>query len=259
MRVRVAPESILRKETLDVRKISRVVLGLALTCFVCWRAAAPAHNEREDMRAAQAVEQERVAKIKQTLLGRVKRNKPEYRGDPPGLRFKSEWIDEVADNYVFQKNVLLNELAVSEKYPLRATWVYKDMKVTFQEIFNLGPEDDDKLFPLSYGNDLIGLAPSSSFEGLALLGKGAEVKGPYTVKVVVNRFILTDYIGSLLKYTNKEGKERFAIGAARDAFTVRWKDIKNRIADDMSEANELEYLRLQRERVSADIVVQDRY
>lgn len=243
-----------------MRTVWRITLGLALICLVCWRAFTPALNEHSDMRAAQQVsEQECVAKLKQTLLARVKRDKPAYRGDAPGLRLKSEWVDDVADNYIFQRVVLLNELSVGEKHPLRATWAFKDMKVTFQEIFNLGPEDDEKLFPLSHGNDLLGLTPASSFNGLTLLGKGAEVKGPYTVKVVVNRYILGEYIGSLLKYTNKEGKERHAIGAARDAYTVRWKDIKNRIADDASEANELEYLRLQRERVSADIVFKDRY
>jgi hypothetical protein len=89
---------------------------------------------------------------------------------------------------------------------------------------------------------------------LTLLGKQGEVKGPFKTKVVINGFVLDAYIGSLLQYVDKEGKERLAIGVAEDAYTIRWKDIKNRIVDDMSEEKALEDLRLERDKISADTV-----
>jgi hypothetical protein len=118
------------------------------------------------------------------------------------------------------------------------------MKVTFQEIFNLGPEDDNKLFPLSYGSDLLDLVPAYSWEGLTFLGKGGEVKGPFKRRIAI--------VGSGLfpLYLNNEGKERLALGFARDAYTLKWKDIKNRVVDDMSEADILERLKLLRDKIT---------
>ena len=43
-----------------------------------------------------------------------------------------------------------------------------------------------------------------------------------------------------------------AKGRSYDAFTIRWKDIKDRVADDMSEAKALEDLRLERDALAPE-------
>lgn len=205
-------------------------------------------------------DQERVAKVKQTILSRLVRDKVEYRGDPGKVRIKWEWANQVLANYVYQKSVAYREASAGEKYELRQLWVFKNMKVTFQEVFNLGAEDDDKLFPLSYRTDLLSLTPNATFDGLTLLGKNGEVKGPFKTRIVINSFLSAyyfTYIGSILQYTSKEGKEKLALGFADDAYTVRWKDIKNRLLDDMTEEKALEDLRLERDKRSADTIKDD--
>ncbi len=205
-------------------------------------------------------DQERVAKLKQTILSRIVRDKVEYRGDPGKVRIKWEWVNQVLANYVYQKSVVYRETSVGEKYDLRQLWVFKNMKITFQEVFNLSTEDDDKLFPLSYRTELLSLTPNSTFEGLTLLGKNGEVKGPFKTRIVINGFLSAYYfiyIGSILQYTNKEGKEKLALGVADDAYTMRWKDIKNRLLDDMTEEKALEDLRLERDKRSADTIKDD--
>lgn len=215
--------------------------------------------------ARQASDQERVAKNKQTILSRLRREKVEYRGLGSGLRFKSEWVDKVVRDYAHQKVVLSAELSVGEKYALNARWIFKDMKVTFQELFNLGPEEDEKLLPLSYGDELLNMMPGYALEGLTILGKGGEVKGPYKRSAVLSGPSLAAAHGAnpdllLLRtttlifplYVNKEGKERIALGLARDAYTVKWKDIKNRVFDDMSEAAYTDKLSLLRDYITEE-------
>lgn len=205
--------------------------------------------------AFQLPDQARVEQNKKTIFARLKRDKVAYRGDKPGqIRIKWEWVNQVLSNYVFHKRSLLRELSAGEKYELRDRWVYKDMKCTFQEIYALGPEDDDKLFPLSRYNWLLDLAANHTFEGLTLLGKQGEEKGRFKTKVVVNGFYGYNFISSLLRYEDKEDKERLAWGIAEDAYTLRWKDLKQRIADDMSEEKALEDIRLERDKISADTV-----
>jgi hypothetical protein len=193
--------------------------------------------------ARQVSDQERVAKHKQTILSRVKRDKVEYRGAGSGLRVKSEWVDKVMSEYHYQKHILLAEVSVSEKYALRSTWVLKDMKVTFQEIFNLGPEDDEKLFPLSYASGLLDFVPAYSWEGLTFLGKSGEVKGPFKRRIAIGAGIYPLYL-------NDDGKEKVTLGVARDAYTLKWKDIKNRVLDDMSEEDVVERLKLLRDKLT---------
>jgi hypothetical protein len=53
-------------------------------------------------------------------------------------------------------------------------------------------------------------------------------------------------------YLNREGKEKIALGLARDAYTVKWKDVKNRVFDDMSEPVYMERLRILRDYVSEE-------
>ena len=151
--------------------------------------------------AQQLPDPERVARHKQTILSRVKRDKVEYRGDGSGLRVKSEWVDKVTSEYYYQKQLLIAEVSLSEKYALRSTWVLKDMKVTFQEIFNLGPEDDEKLFPLSYASGLLYSVPAYSWEGLTFLGKNGEVKGPFKRRISIDAGIFPLYL-------NSDGKEK---------------------------------------------------
>jgi hypothetical protein len=187
----------------------------------------------------------------------------EYRGDAPGLRVKSEWVDKIVRDYVHQKLVLAGELSVGEKYQLSSRWIFKDMKVTFQEVFNLGPEDDEKLLPLSYGDDLLNLPPGYALEGITILGRGGEVKGPYKRSVAVagpslalanreNPRLLSGAALIFPLYVNREGKEKISLGLARDAYTVKWKEIKNRVIDDMSEQAYVEKLKVLRDYVSED-------
>jgi hypothetical protein len=211
----------------------------------------------------QVSDQERVARNKQTILSRLKRDTVEYRGDAPGLRVKSEWVDKVVRDYTHQKLLLAGEQSVGERYELSPRWVFKDMKVTFQELFNLSAEDDEKLLPLSYGDELLNLIPSYSFEGVTILGKGGEVKGQYKRSGAITgpslmlanarhpRFLrYTPLIFPL--YTNREGKERLSLGLARDAYTVKWKDIKNRVVDDMSDTVHVEKLKILRDYITED-------
>lgn len=193
--------------------------------------------------ARQVSDQERVAKNKQTILSRLKRDKVEYRGAGSGLRVKSEWVDKVMSEYHYQKHLLLAEVSLSEKYAVRSTWVLKDMKVTFQEIFNLGPEDDERLFPLSYASGLLDFVPAYSWEGLTFLGKNGEVKGPFKRRIAIGAALFP-------LYQNNDGKEKLTLGMARDAYTSKWKDIKNRVLDDMSEEDGVERLKLLRDKIT---------
>ena len=131
-----------------MRKALHSSLILVLMLFVGWGASGARPFGRAAA-ARQVSEQERVARNKQTILSRLKREQVEYRGSMPGLRLKSEWVDQVVRDYAHQKLVLAAELSVGEKYALSNRWIFKDMKVTFQELFNLKDEDDEKLLPLS--------------------------------------------------------------------------------------------------------------
>jgi hypothetical protein len=193
--------------------------------------------------AQQVSDQERVAKHKQTILARLKRDKVEYRGAGAALRIKSEWVDKVMSEYHYQKHILLAEVAISEKYALRPTWVLRDMKVTFQEIFNLGPEEDERLLPLSPASGLLDFVPAYSWEGLTFLGKNGEVKSPFKRRIAIG----TDLVPL---YLNSDGKEKMTLGVARDAYTLKWKDIKNRVLDDMSEEDAVERLKLLRDKIT---------
>jgi hypothetical protein len=193
--------------------------------------------------AQQLSDQERVARNKQTILSRVKRDKVEYRGEGSSLRVKSEWVDKVMSEYHYQKHLLIAEVSLSEKYMLRSTWVLKDMKVTFQEIFNLGPEDDEKLFPLSYTSGLLDFVPAYAWTGVTFLGKQGEVKGPFKRRIAIGT-------GLFPLYQNNDGKEKLTIGVARDAYTMKWKDLKNRVVDDMSEEEVIERLKLLRDKIT---------
>jgi len=195
-----------------------------------------------------------VQQHKQTLLQRMQRPKPTLRGNKPGeQRVKWEWYDSVVGSYQFEKNNLLAELSAGEKFLLREQWVFNTMKMTFQEIFDLGPEDDDKLLPILSHLGLLTSAPSVTFEGLTLYGKQGELKGPVTRKYWAPIYVTVGYstrvIGfePALEYKNEKGELKKAGGVADDAFNVRWKDIKNRIADEVSEEKAAENRKLLRD------------
>lgn len=243
------------------KSLSRPLI-LALVLSACWGASGAGPWGRTAA-ARQVSEQERVAKNKQTILARMKRDRAEYRGDGTGLRLKSEWVDRMVRDYAHQKLILAAEQSVGERYVLNNRWIFKDMKVTFQELFGLGSEDDEKLLPLSYGDDLLNMMPGYALEGLTILGKNGEVKGPYKRSVAVagpslalanaanpNLLRMTALVFPL--YLNREGKERLSLGLARDAYTVKWKDVKNRVVDDMSETEYVEKLKILRDYISDD-------
>jgi hypothetical protein len=144
---------------------------------------------------------------------------------------------------------------------LRPQWVLRNVKVSFQEIFQLSARDDEKLIPILSYMEMLSNAPSATFEGLTLYGKEGEVKGTITRKYTVSTmdypvtwanagvlrrgyFVFVD----ALEYKDpKSGKLEIARGNAYDAVNLRWKDIKNRNADDMSEEKAAEDRRLLRE------------
>ena len=247
-----------------MKKALHSSLILVLFLFVGWGVSG-ARPFGRTAAARQVSDEERVARNKQTILSRLKREQVEYRGSMPGLRFKSEWVDQVIRDYAHQKLVLAAELSVGEKYTLSNRWIFKDMKVTFQELFNLKDEDDEKLLPLSYGDELLNLMPGYALEGLTILGKGGETKGPYKRSAALSGPSLAMARGAnpdllLLRastlilplYVNKEGQERMALGLARDAYTVKWKDVKNRVVDDNSEAAHMDKLKLLRDYITEE-------
>ena len=195
-----------------------------------------------------------VQQHKQTLLERMKRHKPTLRGDKPGQqRVKWEWYDSVVGSYQFEKNNLLAELSAGEKFLLRPQWVFNTMKMTFQELFDLSPEDDDKLLPILSHDGLLTSAPSATFEGLTLYGKQGELKGPVTRKYWAPVYLTVGFSRRVirfepaLEYKNEKGELKIAGGVTYDAFNVRWKDIKNRIADEVSEEKTAENRKLIRD------------
>ncbi len=199
--------------------------------------------------AQPAKDDDRVAENKRLILSRMKRDPVTYRGDKPGeVRVKWEWWDKVFNRYVYEKNALLRELAADEKYPIRELWAFRNMKVTFQEAFQLGPEDDDKLVPIISHQGLVSMVPAASFNGLTLLGKHGEVKGPFKRKYK-SRFVnlYNVWINTRLEYVNDKGKPTNAGGMSYDAVTVRWKDIKNRVLDDVSLAKDREDAEMERD------------
>lgn len=246
-----------------MKRAFNAALILALGLLIGWGMSVGRLSGQTTAAAPQVSDQERVARNKQTILSRLKRDTVEYRGDGLGQRVKSEWVDKVVRDYIHQKLVLAGELSTGERYELSLRWLFKDMRVTFQELFNLSAEDDEKLLPLSYGSELLNMVPSQAFEGMTILGKGGEVKGPYkrSAALVGPSLMMANakhprffrYTPLILPlYTNREGKEKLSLGIARDAYTVKWKDIKNKVVDDMSDTVHVEKLKILRDYISED-------
>lgn len=198
---------------------------------------------------------ERVAKNKQTIFSRLKRDPLKYRGEKPGeIRIHYMWYNKVVNDFIFEKNVLLEEASVGEKFAVREGWFYKDMKVTFQELFQLGADQDDKLLPILSDSSILYRAPASTFEGLTLRGRHGEVKGTVTRKLkLISYLYALRYFTEWLEYKDSEnGKLKLMSlgltgGFYPDSTNVLWKDIKDRVAIDMSEAKILEDMRMERD------------
>ena len=229
-----------------MKRIISVVLGFTLMAIAAW--AIPGNQSAEESNQA------RVARNKWTILQRMEREEVTFRGKKEGeKRIQWEWVDDVVNRYLFEKRVLLIEKSVQEKYALRSRWVLKNMKVTFQELFDLGSENDDKLLPILSHRELLFMVPAATFEGLTLRGKKGEVKG--IVKRKFRRWeneveATVRFIGYIdrLEYEDEKGKLRVAKSKfSWDAFTFRWGDIKDLVADDMSQAKAIEDLRLDRD------------
>jgi len=190
---------------------------------------------------------ERVAKNKQAILSRVKRGEVTFRGDKPGeIRIRWEWYDKVVRSYIYEKAALIQEQSVDSMYMLRVGWVYRDMKTTFQELYGLAAADDDKLLPILSYQAMVKAMPQSTLEGLTLLGKHGEVKGTQVRKYAVKT--LGDQLMYHLEYADATGKKKNTLmGLSYDAFTFRWKDIKDRVADEVSTAKDIEDLQLERD------------
>jgi hypothetical protein len=233
---------------------------LTATVIVVAFASAIPFGPRGRIRAAQLQGIGDPEQLKKTLLERMKREPPTYRGDN-NLRLKWEWYDGVSRSYLFEKNTLVQEVSAGQPNLLRPQWVFRNIKVTFQDIFQLTSQDDDKLIPILSYYTMLANSPSATFEGLSLYGKDGELKGAITRKYIVStadyptswvnagsagrsRFSFVD----ALEYKDpKTGKLEIASGNASDAVNLRWADIKDRIADDMSEEKASEDRRLVRE------------
>jgi hypothetical protein len=204
--------------------------------------------------------------LKHTLLERMKREPPTYRGDN-NIRLKWEWYDGVFRSYLFEKNNLVQEVSAAQPNLLRPQWVSRNVKVTFQDIFQLTSEADDKLVPILAYYTMLSNSPSSTYEGLTLYGKDGELKGAITRKYTVStsdyprtwanagvlpRNLYT-FVDALEYNDPKTGKVEIASGNAPDAVNLRWKDIKNRVADDMSEGKATEDRRLLREALAKSL------
>jgi hypothetical protein len=139
----------------------------------------------QSVQPGDAIGPDGVEKNKQTILSRLRHEKPTFRGDKPGeIRLRWEWYDHAAGNYIYEKNALLTieAYARESRSDLRVGWMYNNMKVTFQEIFGLGPENDDKLIPILSHRGFLEMVPNTTLAGLTLRGKGGEVKGVITRK-----------------------------------------------------------------------------
>jgi hypothetical protein len=191
--------------------------------------------------------------LKARLLERMVRLPPTYRGDN-NARLKWEWYEGIARSYRYEKGAIVEEVSANQGSLLRTDYVFRGVKVTFQEIFQLTDKDDDKLIPILAHYSLLRTARQNVFEGLTLLGKQGEVKGPITRKYIASARD-AGYVGGayfdfyyVLEYKDqKSGKLERAGGVASDAVNFRWRDIKNLVVDDMTEERAAEDRTLLRE------------
>lgn len=186
-----------------------------------------------------------VSRNKGTVLELMLRGKPTFRGDKAGeVRIKWEWYRQVVVSYLSEKRVLTEDLSVGQQFFLRQEWVFAGMKTSFQDVFRLGPEHDDKLLPILAHWATLQLAPAESFVGLMLRGKQGEPKGPVTRVYMLPS---VDGFYEVIEFKNARGEAEVARGLTLDAFTLRWQDIKNQVFDEVSPRRAAESRRMLRE------------
>ena len=122
--------------------------------------------------------------------GRVRKlgsphEEPSHRGNN-GIRLKGEWDDGMAQSYLFEKKILVAEASSGQPYSLKPERVLRNVKFSFQEIFELGDGNDEELIPILSILTMLANAPSATCEGLTLYGKDGEVKGTITRKRTVS-------------------------------------------------------------------------
>ena len=202
---------------------------------------------------------------KGTILERMVRTQPTYRGDDDA-RLKWEWWVGMSRSYLFEKNALVRKISLGHSSWLRPEWALQDVKVSFEEIYRLGDLNDDKLVPILSHPSILDSAPGSTFEGLTLYGKDGEVKGTITRKYTVSTkdypstystrlaqqhgtFVpgYFNFVDALEYKDSKNGDLEMARGNAPDAVNLRWGDIKNRLADDISQEKTIGDMKLLRD------------
>lgn len=197
-------------------------------------------------RAESVSDAERVAQNKATLLSRLNPEEPKFREAGNTRRLRWEWYDKVVSDYFHEKLFLIVEQSQGEKYVLRPAWVFQDMKMTFGEAIGLGEEYDDVLMPVVAHLGAVRAAPNETFAGLTLYGKKGEIKGTITRKY--KTLIGYDFYATRIEYEDRKGKRKKAFSQySWDAFNLRWGDIRNRTLDDMTQAKQMEDLRMQRD------------
>jgi len=71
----------------------------------------------------------------------------------------------------------------------------------------------------------------------------SAVKGPFKRLIAIEGGLYPIYL-------TDDGKEKITLGVARDAYTLKWKDIKNHVLDDMSEEVVVERLKVLRDKIT---------
>ena len=203
--------------------------------------------------AQQSSRPEQVVNPKTALLdrlGQLKRSPIDYRGDRDGQqRIRYEWCTTVVDDFLFVKEQLLAEASMGREHSVREQWFFRDVTLTYQELFPVPPGDDDKLFPIFAHRAIGRAAPAATWEGLVLRGKDGELKGtalrPYVTRASRGAHYL-DLTGGgyrfnfVLEYRDEKGDRKTAGGYSLDAFNVLWSDIKDRVAIDLTDAKSAE-------------------
>jgi hypothetical protein len=112
------------------------------------------------------------------------------------------------------------------------------MKVRFTEI--LPAMNDDTLIPVT--PEFLEYAPESTFAGITAYGKHGEVKGRLTGKYKVWHSGVSTYSSGHSYYTDGLFTDAGVLdmGLSADAITVKWGEIKNRIAFEHSDEKEQE-------------------
>lgn len=150
----------------------------------------------------------------------------EYRSESTRLRVKThDYFHGKWDEYF----PLLSEETMAllrEDFPLLIEGNLLKSVFTFEDVFGLGDCPADLLFPLVPG--LRKAIPMSSLRGLMLRGKNGEEKGIIQERqpgtAVFNHIVAAEFV-----VLDGKGELQETFGFSRDALTVRWHDISDRV------------------------------